>query len=155
MSGQQELDVVGMVDARGRSRSRFQTFNDEPSKTIQSDKNKADIQKILQRHQTIGLVDHLNQAEAQFMDVGAYDDFADVMRIAKSAELEFMQLPSKMREIFDHDVTKWLDSAHDEEKRDALIEAGYLEAPEVPEVPETAPVEPVVPAAAGGEEVKV
>lgn len=129
-----------MLDSRGRDRSDSQTFNTEPSQTIQSDANAADIRHILSRHSEVGIVENLNQADAMFMDVSEFGDFADVVRQTKVAEVEFLKLPSKTREIFGHDVANWLDAAHDQEKRDALD----LGKP-------TKVVEPVVPPASGGE----
>ena len=124
------------LDYRGKPRSKYQTFFLDESQTVQSDAPKADIVKILKRYKQVGIVEHLNQTEAQFRDVSEFTDFADLMRQVKDAEGEFLKLPSKVREIFDHDVAVWLDSAHDEEKRNALVEAGFIEGPLVAVEPE-------------------
>lgn len=147
--------VKEVLDARGKS--RVQTVNKEPSMTIQSDAKDADIGHIIRQFTKTGVLQNLNEASATYMDVTEFTDYADVMRNLKVAEQTFMQLPSKTREIFGHDVAQWLDAAHDPEKRDALVAAGHLPAPEEPEVPipartiETAPLEPVVPVVAPGE----
>ena len=120
------------LDARGRPRAPYQTVNDGPQLTVQSDADKADIQKILRRYQDVGIVDHLEITAASFKDVTSFNDFADVIRTAHAAETEFMELPSKVREIFDHDVATWLDTAHDPEKLAALIEAGKIPPLEPP-----------------------
>lgn len=128
-----------VLDYRGRPRSG--TVNDEPSKTIQSDADAADITKILARYKEVGIVEHLNMAQAAYMDVTEFTDFADAVRQSKMAEIEFLKLPSKVRRIFNHDVAEWLDTAHDPEKRDALVEAGFIKAPEPEVVPAAAVVE--------------
>lgn len=117
-----ELQIKAQLDYRGRPRAEYQTVNDEPSKTIQSDAHEADIKTILKKHGMTGIVEHLAQTDAQFVDVTELTDYADVMRITREAEGEFMKLPAKVRALFDHDVAKWLDAAHDQEKRDAVAQ---------------------------------
>jgi len=115
------------LDYRGKPRTKYQTVNELPSNTVISDQKKADINHILKRYKSVGIIDHLNLTAATYQDVTKFSDFADVMRTAKAAETEFMQLPSKVREAFDHDVANWLDTAHDPEKRQALVDAGLIE----------------------------
>lgn len=125
-------------DSRGRLRSDSQTFNTAPSLTVQSDADAADIKKILKRYKEVGIVEGLRTTEAQFRDVTELTDFADVFRVAKEAESQFMQLPSKVREIFDHDVANWLDTAHDPEKLALLVEKGEI-SPVKPTTPNDPP----------------
>lgn len=139
-----EKETLDVVDSRGRKRSEAWTENDEPSLTVQSDADKADIGKILSRYAQVGIVDHLNMAQGMFMDVTEFTDLADAMRQSKVAEVEFLKLPSKVREIFNHDVAEWLDAAHDPDKRAKLEEAGFIEAKEIAKEPaEPAVVPPV------------
>lgn len=133
--------VESMLDARGRP--RVQTINTLPSKTIQSQADQADIKKILKKYRQVGIVDHLNDVKGRFMDVSEFTDLGDALRQVKVVEAEFMKLPSKVREVFNHDVAEYLDTAHDPEKRQALIDAGVLEAPAAPPAADEAPVEPV------------
>lgn len=140
------VDEFGL-DARGRERVRTVRPDDEEKQVVQSDAHRADITKILARYRQVGIVDHLNTAEAMFRDITEFQDFGDAMLMAKEAEKEFMKLPSKIREVFDHDVATWLDAAHDQEKRDALVEAGIIEAGAEP----VAEVRPEAVVAAGGE----
>ncbi len=123
----ERLDI--QLDDRGKLRVQT-SFEGEESLTVQSDAPLADIDKILKQYAEIGMIDNLDYAEATFQDISEFTDFSDAMRHAKMAEGEFMKLPSKIREIFNHDVAQWLDAAHDPEKRDALVEAGIIERPE-------------------------
>ncbi len=82
--------------------------------------------------------DILDEAELIFADVSAFGDYQDVMLEVRRAEETFMALPSKVREVFGHDVNVFLDTAHDDDKRQKLVERGFLEAPvEVVETPVT------------------
>lgn len=118
-----ELQLKAQLDYRGRPRDKYQTMNTDPSETIQSDAHKADIKTILKKHGVTGIVEHLAQTDAQYVDVTELSDYAEVMRVTRDAEGQFMKLPPEVRELFDHDVAKWLDAAHDQEKRDAVAEA--------------------------------
>ncbi len=124
--------VVGKVDSRGKP--RVQTINTDPSMTVQSDAHLADIQNILKSFGQEGMA-MLDEAELQFKDVSEFTDLRDALDQARIAEVQFMKLPSKVREIFQHDVAVWLDTAHDEDKRNELVQAGYLKDPK-----EVAPV---------------
>ncbi len=122
-------EQLEMFDFRGKPRSQFQTHNTEPPRTITSDAAGADINEILKQYDGVGVLASLNKAELQFLDVSEFTDYADAMRHTRLAEVEFMKLPSKVREIFDHDVAVWLDTAHDDDKREAMMEAGLIERP--------------------------
>lgn len=130
-----------MKDARGKERAQFQTVNDGPVLVHRSLKDQADIKHILGKYKEFGILPELNRTQGSFADVTELQDYAEVFRITAQAKEEFMKLPPRVRRIFNNDVANWLDTAHDENKRDELVAAGYLEAP--PEV---------VPEGAGGGE---
>lgn len=111
-------------------------FEDE-SRTVQSDLPKTQIHNILRQYNNNGgVITHLNQAQAAFKDVTEFTDLKDVLNQAREAEKAFMALPSKVREQFDHDVAVWLDTAHDLDKRAALLnkDAGHGEQLEHPDL---------------------
>ncbi len=122
--------MTEQIDYRGRP--RVQTINDLPSETIQSESDQTDIKKILKKYREVGIIEHLNLTESTFADVTSFTDYGDVIRTAKEAELQFMQLPSKIREKFNHDTALWLDTAHDEAKRLQLLEEGTIKTLEPP-----------------------
>ncbi len=116
--------VVGTKNFFGLPRT--QTEHPEPSETVVSDGDLADINKIMARfhHEGTGILD---LADAQFRDVSEIGDYHDVkLELAKGNEY-FMSLPSKVREIFGHSVEVFLDTAHDDDKRAKLVEAGFIE----------------------------
>lgn len=127
-----------MKDRRGRERSAHQTFNDLPSETVQTDAHLADINKILGKYREFGITDSLNLAEKTFRDVTELPDYSEAMREIRKAEMQFMELPSKVREMFNHDVAEWLDAAEDPEKRHELVRKGFIKDLENPEHPSPA-----------------
>lgn len=119
-------------------RRRVQTMNTEPSMTVQSDRDRSEIREILRRYRATGVADSLNRAQLTFRDVTAFEDFSDLMRQNVVAQGEFMKLPSKVREVFGHDVANWLDAANDgldEVQTARLVKLGVLDAPEPPVAP--------------------
>lgn len=131
---------VGKKSYRGRD--RVFTKNTQPSLTVASDAHLADIKNIMAQFGATGMA-ALDETALVFQDISGFTDLADAMNQAKAAEFEFMKLPSKVREIFKHDVAVWLDTSHDEDKRDALIDAGFLE-PLVKEIADEVEVLPEV-----------
>lgn len=121
---------VGKKDYLGRD--RVQTINEDDSMTVQSDAHLADINRIMREFAQDGAA-MLDQTALIFADVSEFTDLQDAMNQAKVAEIEFMKLPSKVREVFDHDVAVWLDTAHDPEKRVALEATGLVNLKEIKE----------------------
>lgn len=103
-----------------KNRGRVQTFNDLPSETVQSDRARSEIKTILAKYKQTGVLEHLRQVDLQFRDVSEFEDFADLMRQSEAAKQVFMDLPSKLREVFDHDHNVWLDYAHSPERLEEL-----------------------------------
>lgn len=103
-----------------RRKPRVQTVNTLPSRTVQADVFKSEIKHVLAKYKQVGIIEHLRSVDLQFRDVSEFSDFSDLMQQSKLAEAVFLGLPSKVREVFDHDVATWLDCAHDPARLDAL-----------------------------------
>ncbi len=130
------------AELNSRGQPRLQTINDEESKTVQSDAHLADINVIMHNFAQTGDA-MLDEADLLYKDVSEFTDLQDALNQANLAESHFLTLPSKVREVFNHDVAVWLDTAHDQDKRDALVQAGFLEPPETTETTAKATTEPV------------
>jgi len=133
-----------VLDYRGKP--RFQTVNEEPSKTIQSDAHMADIKHILGQFGHTGIMESLQNADDLYMDVSEFTDYTTMHAQAEEAKEHFMKLPSKVREVFDHDVFEWLDAAHDPEKgaraHSELTARGLIPTPEEEVPPAPPPADP-------------
>lgn len=103
-----------------RRRPRLQTVNVLPSKTVQSDLARADMKEILRKYEAQGVFTSMRAVDLAFRDVTEFQDFSDLMLQTKQAEAAFLRLPSKVRELFGHDVGVWLDTAHDAAKLEKL-----------------------------------
>lgn len=111
---------VPPVYSEVRRRERVRTVNTDPSLTVQSDGPRSEIRHIMAKYKQTGIVDHMRNVDLQFRDVSEFTDYADMARATKEAEGVFMKLPSKIREVFQHDHLRWLDAAHDADKLEAL-----------------------------------
>lgn len=127
--------------------TRFKTVNNEPSRTKQSFAEECDVNSIVKRHDARALVQSLSLAERTYADVTTFQDFHQVMNTLVQAEQDFQQLPSEARAIFDNDVANWLDTAHDADKRNALVDLGLLPETERVTLPAAASAAAAPPAA--------
>lgn len=125
---------------------RVQHENTEPSRTKQSFADEVNINNIVGKYKKTGLLTHLNDAEAKYLDVTEVGDFQDAQNIMIKAQADFMALPASARKVFNHSTAEFLDAAHDPDKRDLLVKAGLL-----PEPTPTPTPEPSAPAPEGGE----
>lgn len=132
------------------SEREFAIWFEDDSLTVQSDRAKTEINNILAAYSDNGgIITHLAQVQASYKDISEFTDLKDAIDQARRAEHEFMRLPSEVRRIFDHNVATWLDTSHDSDKIQTLMDKGLipkhgdqipipLETPAA--VPETAPV---------------
>lgn len=110
---------------------RFVTINEEPSRTKQEFKKECDINHIISKYDSMGVLTHLNQAEATYADVTEVTDFSQAMQIIRQAEMDFMNFPAHVRAAFNNDVANFLDAAHDPEKKDELAKLGLISQSEL------------------------
>lgn len=137
------------VTIRENGTKRVRTVWDpeqDPSRTVQSDRHQAEIKHILKKYEALGIIDHLAEVDLMYRDVTEVQDFHEAARQLKAAEHQFMQLPSKVRELFDHSVENYLDTANDREKLEALRpQMEKLGMIEPRPAPTPAPTEPSIP----------
>jgi len=117
-----------IVSKREDGSLRVQTLNDEADMCKQSFKDECDINFILRDYGRTGVVRHLNEARARYMDVSEVGDYESALLTVKAAEEQFMSLPAKVRKVFRNSPAEFLDAAHHPEKRKLLEEAGLLPA---------------------------
>lgn len=102
-----------------------------PTMAKQSFKAECDINTIMRKYQTTGLVEHVNKVQ------GSYGDFTNVaeyqlhLNQVMAAHDAFMELPAAVRKRFDNDPAHLLTFLQDEKNRDEAIKLGLIDpAPE-------------------------
>ena len=121
---------VERVSLRTRRRVALSFEKEEPM-TRQSFKDECDINKIMERYEKTGVLEHvkymqdLDRQYGDFMDAPTYHEACNQMIDANNA---FMLLPSKLRKRFDNDPGKFLDFAQDPENEREMRKLGLLPA---------------------------
>lgn len=85
-----------------------QPAGEKPTRTQQQFKDSCDINQILARYQSTGVIDHVKKHGGNYGDHNALD-FQESLQIITRAESMFAELPSKAREYFKNDPAKFLD----------------------------------------------
>lgn len=103
------MEFVNRYNAVGEKKG---VLNTAPSMTQQQFKEESDINNIIARYRTTGiLVDPLSQSDRQpsFDDFSSMPDFQTAQNLVISANNRFMSLPSKIRERFNNDPAVFFD----------------------------------------------
>lgn len=128
--------------ARG---GRVQKFFTKPSRTRQEFKLECDINRILDRFQKTGVIDHLVKREPRFFDALGVPDFHEAQNLVVEARSLFAELPAKVRKRFSNDPGEFLEYMSDPANAEQARAWGLLpplqtpEAAKPPEAPSGAP----------------
>lgn len=112
--------------------------NDEPTLTQQHFLEECDINVIMAR---VGMGQALPDKPVEYYgDFSDSSDYHAQLNKLKAAEAEFMALPAKVRDRFNHNPAELLDFLSNKENQQQAIELGLSPAP----APEPPPVKVVV-----------
>lgn len=139
-----------------RARVRVQTPVGSKSRTIESQSDETDINRIVNRFMKSGTIDHLNSRQATYGDNSAAMDLKASLDAVMIAEDSFGALDAHIRAAANNDPATLLNMLSTEEGVTALQEAGMdlydtdgvlipVPTPTAPEAP-PAPPEPNPPA---------
>lgn len=119
-------------------------FKGDKGLTIQSDRDEADINKIVARFQKSGqLPPTLHGEPFTFSDVSEFGDLAESLIKVQEARDLFMSYPAELRERFDNDPVQLVEFLSHDENRKEAEDLGLV----VPKPVVVDPVPPVVPPA--------
>jgi len=117
-------------------------FPENEGRTKQSFSDQCEINNIMARHQKGVAVTHLNQHGPNYGFATSHD-FAESMRIVKTAQDMFNGLPSSIRNRFANDPAQFLDFVQDADNRKEGEKLGIWEqTPEEPPQPLPEPKQP-------------
>lgn len=109
-----------------RTRSQFATVGE--SLTKQADKDRCDINRIVNGYQKTGVITHTNGAAPSYGDATGVD-FQEAMNLVLNAENAFMALPAAVRKQFNNDPAQFLEFTSNEDNLEAMYEMGLAERP--------------------------
>lgn len=111
----------------------------EECKTRQSDAQSADINFIIKRYESTGVLP-VEQRQGVFMDISQMPSFAAALDQVNKATDYFMSLPPDVRAKFDNDPARLLDAWNQGQMADVFERIGLLERVPAEEVePKEAP----------------
>ncbi len=130
-----------------------------PSRTKQSELEASDINNIMARYATTGVITHLASGQPLYGDFSEVEDYQVCLEKVMSAEERFMSLPSEVRKKFDYDPQKMVEFILNPENKEECIKYGFINgysgdnipAPSSAPVPAPAPVDVPTPVAGNNE----
>ncbi|WNK13487.1 MAG: internal scaffolding protein [Microvirus sp.] len=85
----------------------------QDGRTRQEFADECDINVLMQRYETTGVLNAFNMREPQYLDVSDVPDLQASLAMVAAAETAFMTLPAKVRREFDNDPVKFVAFAQD------------------------------------------
>lgn len=116
------------------------------SRTKQSFKDDTDVNAIMRKYLSSGLVSHMNRQQPRYGDFSSGVDFKEALDSVRDAEARFLELPSHVRDYVDNDPAKLLDLVFDPARVEEVRKLGLI--PPGEETPKGTAVSP----SSGGED---
>lgn len=106
-------------------------------RTKQSFKREVEINNILKRFASDGLITHVNSRQPQYLDVSSVGDYSEAVARVKAVEEFFAGYPSKIRTRFSNSPAVFLDFMSDPANHAEARELGLMQ-----KLPVDPPAEP-------------
>lgn len=111
-----------------------------PSRVKQSFRDGSDINNIMKKYLSTGVLPYLNPRTPKYGDFTSADDYFACALKVRAAEEAWLQVPSDVRNYCGNDVGNYFRLIEDESLREDAYRLGVLARPG--KAPGTAPVEP-------------
>lgn len=98
-----------------------------PVKTVQSERDEADINKIIAKFQKGQNMVRINSKEPFYGDVTGLDGLADAYMKIQEAEDLFMDYDASIREKFDNDPVKFVEFLENPENYEEALKLGVVQ----------------------------
>lgn len=117
-----------MYSFRPPVRRRITVEFTKPSLTKQSEKDACDVNRIMAKYKSSGVLDHVASATSRnFLDVSEVVDYQTALNTVQRAEDAFFSLPAKVRSRFHNDPHQLLVFLRDSSNRDEARKLGLLQ----------------------------
>lgn len=101
------------------------TFN-EPSLTVQAEEPNCNINNIMQRYATQGILPPTNGTEPQYADVSNIGDYMECLQVVQNAQQAFDSLPSALRKELDNNPANLVTFIQNPANKERCVEFGLL-----------------------------
>lgn len=103
-----------------------------PSRTDQTMKDECDVNIILQKYCSTGVLTHTQDREPLFGDFSQVpSDYGEALELMKKSKEMFMELPSGVRDRFDNKPELLVKFLQDEKNKDEAIKLGLVNEPDM------------------------
>lgn len=96
----------------------------QPSRTKQAFKDECDINTILKRYQTQGILPDMIKKNPMYGDFSQGTDYQEALNLINVANQQFNALPSRVRAQFENNPQKFLEFATNPQNIDQMVELG-------------------------------
>lgn len=93
--------------------------------TEQGHQKECDVNNIIKKYDTTGIISHVNNIQAIYADVSEIE-FRSSLAKMEEIKGKFMQLPSELRKRFDHEPEKLLGFLDNPNNRNEAVELGLI-----------------------------
>lgn len=111
----------------------------DPGFTVQSQRDEADINKIVQRLQKGANSVRINGKEPFYGDVSDISGLQEALIVVQKSNDLFLQYPAELREKFDNDPVKFVEFMENPDNLDEAIKLGLAEPRPADQPPAPAP----------------
>lgn len=112
------------------------------SMTKQQFKDECDINNVLKKYDSTGLITHVNKTQARFGDFTEVNEYQESLNIVIAAQAAFDALPSALRKRFANDPGLYVEFVTNPENEAEMIRLGMAkERPQAAPAPAPAPAE--------------
>ncbi|AXH73969.1 MAG: internal scaffolding protein [Microviridae sp.] len=105
------------------------TVNDEPTLTIQSERDKCDLNIIKTIYDRTGVMNNVRTDAPRYGDFSSSDDYHSMVLRAQEAQDDFMQLPADLRARFSNDPGKLIEFVRNPNNALEAVKLGLMTSP--------------------------
>ena len=131
--------MLRLKEHEARARRRVTRDPVGESLTLQSERDEADINRIVGKYRAGALVEHVNKHQGDYADyTGFPQTYFEAMQQVVEANEMFDSIPADIRKRFNNDPQEFLDFVSTPGNRDELVKMGLAKAPLRAETPDEA-----------------
>lgn len=112
-------------------RDRVSLKFDSPSMAKQSFKNECDINNIVKRYHTTGMISHISRSKPFYGDFIDSLEYRTALDKIREADALFDALPATIRAEFKNDPSSFLEFCQNPENKEKMLQMGLLQKSDI------------------------
>lgn len=99
------------------------------SLTQQHFKDECEIENVIRKHDSTGLISHITRGKAQYGDYSEVNEYREALDLINNADESFNGLPSEIRKIFGNNAGDFFEFATNPDNAEKMVELGLAPSP--------------------------